>query len=141
MSERNWQDCFLNDVIESQLLLFLHLSAALEQAGILHRTVSAEVLRRTADLKGMSPGLATCVRSYADLLERAAAQEAAWRAEVAPGGGQANRAAGPTGESGGPRPAPYGQAGNGQAGNGQAGNGHAANGWPPHLVDDDPDGA
>jgi hypothetical protein len=136
MSERNWQDCFLTDIIEAQLVLFLHLSAALNQAGILPRTVSAETLRRAAGRKDVRPGLACCVRNYADLLEQAAAQQAGWHPKVVPGGGRANAAAGEDDKGGAPRPSA-----NGQAGNGQAGNGQAANGWPPRLVDDDPDGA
>lgn len=123
MSERNWQDHYLCDIIEAQLLLFFHLSGALHQAGILPREISAEALRRTAEQDELRPGLRSCLRAIAELLERPNTKQAgpAWQPKVVPGEAPASGTA------------------NG-AGNGHAANGSLPAGWRPRLVgDDEPD--
>lgn len=123
MSDRNWQDHFLSDVIEAQLALFFHLSGALDQAGILPRELSAEALRRAAEGEELRPGVRSCVRAIADLLERTDPKAAApaWQPKVVPGEAPASGKA------------------NG-AGNGHAANGSLPAGWRPRVVgDDDPD--
>jgi hypothetical protein len=133
MSERKWQDHYLCDVIEAQLVLFFHLSEALDLTGVLPRRLSAEALRRTAEDNELRPGVRSCVRAVAELLERASAQQAgpAWQPRVVPGG--ANGGGNGAGNGGG------NGAGNG-AGNGQAANGSLPADWRPRLVgDDDPD--
>jgi hypothetical protein len=127
MSEWNWQDCYLCDIIEAQLLLFFHLSGALDRADILPREISAEALRRTAEQDELRPGVKSCLCAIAELLERPNPKQEqagpAWQPKVVPGEAPASGKA-----------------------NG-AGNGHAANdslpaGWQPHVVgDDDPDPA
>ena len=128
MSDPKWQDHHLTDIIEAQLVLFFHLSGALDEAGILPRHISAEVLRRTAEQGAFRPGVKSCVRAIAELLEAPNRKDArpGWKPRVVTGGAET---AGP--EEG---------AGNGKAGNGQAGNGNLPAGWRPYFVgDDDPD--
>lgn len=148
MSDPNWQDHFLSDILETQLLLFLHLARALEDAGILPRGASAAVLRRTAEQDVLRPGVGSCLRAVAALLERAEDKPAPrpWRPRLVPGG-EAEEGAGGRADGGadGPPTAGRSRVGNGHAGNGRAGNGHAGNGslpprWRPRLVGEpDPD--
>ena len=128
MSDPKWQDHHLTDIIEAQLVLFFHLLGALDEAGILPRHISAEALRRAAEQDGLRPGVKSCVRAIAELLEAPNRKDArpGWKPRVVTGGAET---AGP--EEG---------AGNGQAGNGQAGNGKLPAAWQPYFVgDDDPD--
>jgi hypothetical protein len=136
MSDPKWQDHHLTEIIEAQLVLFFHLSAALDEAGILPRDISAQVLRRSIEQGAFRPGVKSCVRAIAELLEapdRKAARPG-WEPRVVTGD------AGPDGPEEGAGQAGNGQAGNGQAGNGQAGNGKHPAAWQPYFVgDDDPD--
>ena len=131
MSDPKWQDHHLTEIIEAQLVLFFHLSGALDEAGILPRDISAQVLRRSIEQGSFRPGVKSCVRAIAELLEapdRKAARPG-WEPRVVPGGAGPDETAGR--EEG---------AGNGQAGNGQAGNGNLPAAWQPRFVgDDDPD--
>ena len=123
MSDRNWYDHFLCDVIEAQLALFFHLSGVLDQAGILPRELSAEALRRTAEREELRAGVRSCICAIADLLERTNPKQVgpAWQPKVVPGEAPASgKAIG--------------------AGNGHAANGSLPAGWRPRVVgDDDPD--
>ncbi len=126
MSDPKWQDHFLSDIIEAQLVLFFHLSGALDEAGIVPRHLSAQVLRRVAEQDELRPGVKSCVRAIAELLERTNPKDTrpAWEPKVVPGGAGPDERAGH--EDG--------------AGNGQAGNGTLPAGWHPYFVgDDDPD--
>ncbi len=128
MSDPKWQDHHLTDIIEAQLVLFFHLSGALDEAGILPRDISVHVLRRSIEQGAFRPGVKSCVRAIAELLEAPNRKDArpGWKPRVVTGGAET---AGP--EEG---------AGNGKAGNGQAGNGNLPAGWRPYFVgDDDPD--
>lgn len=128
MSERNWQDHYLCDIIEAQLLLFFHLSGALHQAGILPREISAEALRRTAEQDELRPGVNACLRAIAELLERPNPKQAgpAWQPQVVPGGAGGHGAVAADELH--------------QSGNGHAANGSLPGGWRPHVVgDDEPD--
>ncbi|MDX1574708.1 MAG: hypothetical protein R3285_00860 [Kiloniellales bacterium] len=136
MSDPKWQDHALSDIIETQHLLFFHLSGALHRAGVLHREVSAEALRETAKLEELRPGVRSCLRAVAKLLEQPATRPAppAWEPRVVPGAGVGE---GPQAEA---RLTGTGRRGNGRAGNGQAANGDLPAGWRPTVVGDpDPD--
>jgi hypothetical protein len=95
MSVRKWQDHVLSDIIETQLLLFFHLSGALHRAGILPRAVSAEALRKTAKQEELRPGVRSCLRAVAELLEQAEDKPAArpWEPRVERPGRQRKPAA------------------------------------------------
>jgi hypothetical protein len=136
MSDRKWQDHVLSDIIETQLLLFFHLSGVLHQAGILPREVSAEALRETAKQDELRPGVRSCLRAVAELLEQAEDKPAArpWEPRVVPGGGPETDKGARTETGAKPR------ARSDKTGNGRAGNGNLPPGWRPRFVGDpDPD--
>lgn len=121
MSDDDWRDCHLSDIVEAQLVLFCHLSRALDETGLLPRQASVRALREIAAQDRLRPGVRSCLGAIAGMLETAEAKGArpGWTPEVVSGGG----ANGEVPENGPPKR------------------------WRPTIVagvagdDDDPDGA
>lgn len=131
MPDPKWQDHFLTDIVETQLLLLVHLTWALEDVGILLRGASAAAMRNSAEQDSLRPGVRSCLCAFSDLLERAAARPAPrpWEPRVIPGGAAPDE---PARDGAG--------AGNGRAGNGHASNGSLPAGWRLYCAGDpDPD--
>jgi len=136
MSDPRWRNHHLSDIIEAQFVLFCHLAGALDRAGLVPCDFTVEMLRETAANDALRPGVRSCLRAIAELLEQVEPGEAgpAWEPRVVTGG------AGPDETEDSEEGRGNGRAGNSHAGNGHEGNGHAGHGWRPTLVgDDDPD--
>ena len=121
MPNDDWRDCRLSDIVEAQLVLFCHLSRALDETGLLPRQASVRALREIAAQDRLRPGVRSCLGAIAGMLETADAKAArpGWTPEVLSGGGA----------------------------NGEIPNDGPPKRWRPTIVagvngdDDDPDGA